>query len=41
MMMNGAPILLSLSDDKEFDEIMSRKLWQEVENFEDLLEFDY
>jgi len=40
-MLKDAPVLWSLSDNSEFDEVMSRKLWQEVENFEDLLEFDY
>lgn len=40
-MLKGAPVLWSLSGNNEFDEIMSRKLWQDVENFEDLLEFDY
>ncbi|MCJ7819942.1 MAG: hypothetical protein MUP53_01965, partial [Bacteroidales bacterium] len=40
-MFKGTPILWSLSDNKEFDEIMSRKMWQEVKGFEDLPEFDY
>jgi hypothetical protein len=30
-----------LMDNKEFDEIMSRRLWQEVCNQDELLEFDF
>ena len=40
-MLKRAPILWSLSDNKEFDELMSRRLWQNVNGLEDLLEFDY
>ena len=28
-------------DNKEFDEIMSMKLWQEVDNRNDILEFNF
>jgi hypothetical protein len=40
-MLKDAPILWNLSDNKEFDEIMSIRLWNEVNKGEDLLEFDY
>lgn len=39
-MLKGAPVLWTLSDNKEFDEIMSIKLWNEVSNIEELLELD-
>jgi hypothetical protein len=35
------PVLWSLSDNREFDEIMSIRLWNEVNKEEELLEFDY
>jgi hypothetical protein len=28
-------------DNKEYDELLSRKLWHKVDNKEDLLEFDF
>ena len=40
-MLKGAPILWSLSDNKEFDELMSTKLWKEVSKDENILEFDF
>jgi hypothetical protein len=40
-MLKDAPILWSLSDNKEFDELMSIKLWNEVSRAENLLEFDF
>jgi hypothetical protein len=36
------PILIwRLMDNKEYDELMSRKLWYEVTRDEELLEFDF
>jgi hypothetical protein len=40
-MLKDAPVLWSLSDNKEFDELMSIKLWNEVSRAENLLEFDF
>ena len=40
-MLKGAPVLWTLSDNREFDEIMSIKLWNEVNKGEELLEFDF
>jgi hypothetical protein len=40
-MLKGAPILWSLSDNKEFDELMSTKLWKEISKDENILEFDF
>gem|GEM_PF-911903 len=40
-MLKDAPIIWSLSDNKEFDELMSIKLWNEVNRAENLLEFDF
>jgi hypothetical protein len=40
-MLKDAPVLWSLSDNKEFDELMSIKLWNEVSRTENLLEFDF
>jgi len=40
-LLKGAPALWSLSDDKEFDELMSKKLWHEVNKEEELPEFDF
>ena len=36
-----AYIIWRLMDSEEFDEIMSRRLWQEVDKDDDLLRFDY
>lgn len=38
-MLKGTPIIWSLSHNKEFDELMSIKLWNEVSKEEKLLEF--
>ena len=40
-MLKDAPILWNLSDNREFDEIMSIRLWNEVNKGEELLEFDF
>ena len=40
-MLKDAPVLWSLSDNREFDEIMSIKLWNEVSKEEELLEFEF
>jgi len=40
-MLKDAPVLLCLSDNREFDEIMSIKLLNEVSKEEELLEFDF
>ena len=40
-MLKGAPVLWSLSNDKEYDEIMSIRLWHEVNKEDELLEFDF
>ena len=40
-MLKDAPVLWSLSDYREFDEIMSIRLWNEVNEGEELLEFDF
>ena len=40
-MLKDAPVIWSLSDNKEFDELMSIKLWNEVSRAENLLEFDF
>jgi hypothetical protein len=40
-MLKDAPILWSLSNNREFDELMSIKLWNEVSKEEELLEFDF
>jgi hypothetical protein len=40
-MLKGAPILWNLSDNKEFDELMSIKLWHDVNKGDELLEFDF
>ena len=37
----GAYVIWQLMDNKEFDEIMSRKLWREVNELEEHLEFDF
>ena len=40
-MLKGAPVLWSLSDNKEFDELMSFRLWNDANNGQELLEFDF
>ena len=40
-MLKGTPVLWSLSDNKEFDELMSFRLWNEVNKGAELLEFDF
>ena len=40
-MLKGTPILWSLSDNKEFDEVMSIRLWNEVNKGDALLDFDF
>jgi len=40
-MLKDDPVLWSLFDNREFDEIMSIKLWNEVSKEEELLEFDF
>ena len=40
-MLKGAPVLWTLSDNREFDEVMSIRLWNEVSKEEELLEFDF
>lgn len=40
-MLKGAHIIWRLSDNKEFDEILSMKLWQGIEKQDELLEFDF
>ena len=40
-MLKDAPVLWSLSDDREFEEIMSIRLWNEVNEGEELLEFEF
>ena len=40
-MQKNASILWKLMDNKEFDEIMSIKLWKEVSEQDELLEFDF
>jgi hypothetical protein len=40
-MLKNAPVLWSLSDNREFDEIMSIRMWNEVNEEEELLEFDF
>ena len=41
IMLKNAPALWTLSDNKEFDEIMSIRLWNEINKEEELLEFDF
>jgi hypothetical protein len=41
IMLKGTPVLWTLSDNREFDEVMSIKLWNEVNRGEELLEFDF
>ena len=40
-MLKDAPVLWSLSDNREFDEVMSNRLWNEVNKEVELLEFDF
>ena len=40
-MLKGAPVLWSLSDNKEFDELMSFRLWHDANKGQELLEFDF
>ena len=40
-LLKDATVLWSLSDNREFDEIMSIRLWNEVNKEEELLEFDF
>jgi hypothetical protein len=40
-MMKGASVLWTISDDREYDELISIKLWNEVSKDESLLEFDF
>ena len=40
-MLKGEPIHWSLSDNKEFDELMSFSLWNEANKGQELLEFDF
>jgi hypothetical protein len=39
-MLKDAPVQWSLFDNREFDEIMTIRLWNEVNKEEELLEFD-
>jgi hypothetical protein len=41
IILKDSPVLWSLSDNREFDEIMSIRLWNEVNKEEELLEFDF
>ena len=41
IMQPSAHVIWQIMDDKEYDEIMSRKLWREVNELEELLEFDF
>lgn len=41
IMQKGTPVLWRIMDNEEFDEIMSRRLWDEVTRDEELLEFDF
>ena len=40
-MLKGAPVLWTLSDNREFDEVMFIRHWNEVSKGENLLEFDF
>ena len=40
-MLKDAPVLWSISDNREFDEIMSIRSWNEVNEEVELLEFDF
>lgn len=41
ILQSDAYIIWRIMDDKEFDEIMSMRLWQEVDSENELLEFDF
>ena len=40
-MLKDAPVIWSISENAEFDEIMSNRLWNAVNKEEELLEFDF
>ena len=40
-MLKDTPALWSLSDNRDFDEVMSIWLWNEINKEEELLEFDF
>ena len=40
-MLKDAPVLWSLSDNRDFDEIMSIRFWNEINKAEEILEFDF
>jgi hypothetical protein len=40
-LLKGKYVAWWLKENREFDEIMSRKLWQDVSKHEELLEFDF
>jgi hypothetical protein len=40
-LLKGAKVIWRLLENRKYDELMSRKLWQEVDALEDFLEFDY
>ncbi len=40
-MLKGVPVLWTLSDNREFDEVMSIRLWNEANKGQELLEFDF
>jgi len=41
MLQPGSFIIWQIMDDRDYDEIMSRKLWREVNELEEHLEFDF
>jgi hypothetical protein len=41
IMQKWTHVLWRIMDNEEFDKIMSRKLWKEVDKMDELLEFDY
>ena len=41
ILQKDAYVLWRLIDEKEYDELLSRKLWHEVDSKDDLLEFDF
>jgi hypothetical protein len=40
-LLNGTKVAWRLLDNIDYDELMSRRLWQEVSKAEDLLRFDF
>ena len=40
-MLKDTPVLWCLFDDRDFDEVMSMRLWNDVNKGEELLEFDF